>query len=366
MGKILYIGESIGKISSGGDVVNERNRRVLNIVFGADFFEYRLRHVNKIVTFFHLLQGNPALISFSDCRRILRMIDRNGIGQVFLGSSKYGKLASLIKRNHPSVRVITFFHNIERQYYEEELRIENRMKTRFVAHVVAKNECRAVSDSDTLITLNRRDSALLKRIYGRNADFELPMSFPDCYDADRAAAGRGKGGVEKPFKILFVGNNFFANNQGVSWFIREVLPALGGATLTIVGKGMDSVFQSRFNVEVTGYVADLSPYYYSADAVVVPIFSGGGMKTKTAEAMMYGCPVVGTTEAFEGYDVDYERIGGLANTAEEMIEKLNRLRDNGFSEHCRSYARSEFLEKYSLSSSLRLIERHLVQAGPSF
>ena len=35
-------------------------------------------------------------------------------------------------------------------------------------------------------------------------------------------------------------------------------------------------------------VDDLAPYYKKAAAVIMPIFMGGGMKVKTAEALMNG------------------------------------------------------------------------------
>jgi len=35
--------------------------------------------------------------------------------------------------------------------------------------------------------------------------------------------------------------------------------------------------------------------------VILPIISGSGMKTKTAEALMYGKSIIGIKEAFEGY-----------------------------------------------------------------
>lgn len=38
--------------------------------------------------------------------------------------------------------------------------------------------------------------------------------------------------------------------------------------------------------------------------MVMPIFSGSGMKVKTAEALMYGKFLIGTKEAFEGYEID--------------------------------------------------------------
>lgn len=63
--------------------------------------------------------------------------------------------------------------------------------------------------------------------------------------------------------------------------------------------------------------------------------------------MMYGCPIVGTEEAFEGYDIEYDKIGARCNTPKEFIETIDQLRNS--KEHLLNsakYSRITFLEKY--------------------
>ena len=73
--------------------------------------------------------------------------------------------------------------------------------------------------------------------------------------------------------------------------------------LTIVGKGFDEVVGLVGpNIKVHGYVTNLSAFYNQADIVLNPIFSGSGMKTKVAEALYYGKPVLSTQMGLSGYD----------------------------------------------------------------
>jgi glycosyltransferase involved in cell wall biosynthesis len=103
------------------------------------------------------------------------------------------------------------------------------------------------------------------------------------------------------------------------------------------------------DVEVIGSVPDLTPYINEADIMILPIFKGSGMKVKTCESLMFGKNILGTDEAFEGYDADYERIGGKCNTADDFIGKINdfiaspRPRFN-------TYSRQLYLERYSEST----------------
>ena len=53
--------------------------------------------------------------------------------------------------------------------------------------------------------------------------------------------------------------------------------------------------------------------------MVLPIFSGSGMKVKTCESLMYGKNIIGTDEALEGYEIEQGVSAWRCNTAEEFI-----------------------------------------------
>ena len=126
------------------------------------------------------------------------------------------------------------------------------------------------------------------------------------------------------------------------------------ARLVVVGKGMDALAGelSRENIEVHGFVDDLDAFYYRADIMVLPIFSGGGMKTKTAEAMMFGKTIFGTAESFIGYDLDHDKAGALCGTADEFVAAIGRFSASRPSKKFNEYTRSQFLDKYENRGSL--------------
>ena len=119
-------------------------------------------------------------------------------------------------------------------------------------------------------------------------------------------------------------------------------------------------------VKVLGTVDSLDEYYLNADVVIAPIFSGGGMKVKTAEALSYGKTIFGTKEAFEGYEVDYDKIGGLCNTKEEFIEKINKYIkwwEENNKPKFNEYSKTIFKEKYSYESSLEKFKKLFRELG---
>ncbi len=288
---------------------------------------------------------------------IFRLIKKEKIEIVFLSSSRYGKLARKIKKRFPHIRIAIFFHNIEKQYVVEEYRVNPSLKNKLISHVTVYNERMSCLYGDYFIVLNQRDQLLLKSYYNIESTFLLPTTFIDKYDPTKKRTID----IEHTFTILFVGFAFFANIEGVTWFIENICPALRNYRLQIVGSGMDTKFTSSNNIEVHGFVDDLADFYYNADLVILPIFSGGGMKTKTAEALMYGCPIVGTKEAFEGYELDYERVGGVANTKEEMIDRIETLQMNLDKRiEAGKYARTIFEQKYEFSRTVEILKNRML------
>lgn len=357
MERLLYIGDNPNKVKNGGDWVNQRNIFALKTIYKENFHTYSVMCKNSFKTFANLLRNYMLGLSPHIVKEITKYIRDNNIDSIFLSTSKFGKLAKILRKEFPNLKIYVFFHNIEKQYTTEEVRINPTWKNKFIAKKTAYNEALSCEFADKIILLNQRDNLLLNKLYGKTANILLPTTFIDKFESGL----KTKNATNRPLTLLFVGFAFFANIEGVTWFIKNILPHLQNCKLQVVGNGMNQIFTSSDNLEVYGYVDDLASFYYNADIVVLPIFSGGGMKTKTAEALMYGCPIIGTQEAFEGYNIDYNKIGGLANTKEEMIASINRLKNNPILiEKASKYARTIFKQSYSIQTTIETLKENLL------
>jgi glycosyltransferase involved in cell wall biosynthesis len=105
---------------------------------------------------------------------------------------------------------------------------------------------------------------------------------------------------------------------------------------------------------VIGPVDNLFEWYRLARFVIAPIFDGSGMKTKVAEAMMYGKKVVGTPEAFSGYEVGQDA-GWVCRTPDDFVAAIN--------EACKEIhspfdpqLRNIYLQKYSFEAAKKKLE----------
>lgn len=343
--RILYVGERADKIRSGGDSVNLRNismlERVPNVSLDFEPLADRVPRLYKLLLWTGRL--TPAIQ-----RRIIRRIKEGKYDYVFLNSSLMGRLARRIKQLFPHIKIICCYHNIEKQYARELLRISGWSHWPFYLGA-AYNERLMIRFADVHLVLNERDAEVMRREYGRTADIILPVAYADVFDEAKCRKLYRLSDLSEPV-YLFVGSAFFANIDGVRWLVRNVVPRVRGRFI-IVGRGMDG-YKKEFasdRVQVIGYVEDLSTLYYAATAAVFPIFAGGGMKTKTAEALMYGRTVVGTPEAFEGYKLT-EGAMYCCHTADEFIQTLNQLADSSRRDCYNIASRQTYIADYSFDA----------------
>lgn len=314
--KILYIGKKILKPKSGADQVNKRNQIILEENFD--------------VLYLPIVPGRFFKLYLRITDQYLKLIDKvivnNEFEYVYIEQSTYGRACRYIKKKYPNLKIIIFFHNIELQYATEYIKTCGLKAIPFFL-TIKYWEKKSCLYADYCITLNKRDTLLLNKIYGKKSSIELPTSFPDLFDEKKALSERGT--IESyTIDYLFVGVSFFANIEAVQWFINNVMPRVEGH-LHVIGNGMDKIkFENLSDrIHIHGFVDDLSEYYYKARMVISPIHVGGGMKTKTAEALMYGKTILGSKEAFEGYEID-ENCMILCNTAEDYLYNISSFKNN--------------------------------------
>ena len=136
---------------------------------------------------------------------------------------------------------------------------------------------------------------------------------PNGVDTDFFSKPRMAGGEKDPqalskkSTVLFVGSmDYHANIDGVTWFARDVWPALSekhpALEFVIVGRApsKEVLALASDKIRVTGTVDDVRPFYASAIASVVPLRVGGGTRLKILESMAAGVPVISTSLGAEG------------------------------------------------------------------
>ena len=253
------------------------------------------------------------------------------IKTVFIEDSVFGNLVKKIKNRCKECKVLSFYHDVKADLYKQWMDNERTLKSKIEYTIGIRQEYVNQKYADINIVFNERDAKTYQVYYGKRPEAILPLPAPVpsiSHDIMNSI-------TEKDDKkhILFVGKKYYPNLVGFKWFVDNVLPSLtANIQVDVVGRGLEEL-RSEYSdprINVIGGVESLNPYYENADIVIAPLFDGGGMKSKTVEALSFGKIFVGTEESLFGFweEMDSDIRGKTCyqcNTQEEWIQTINNL-----------------------------------------
>lgn len=255
---------------------------------------------SKIEKIGAVLHGYSPYLNKKSVSKIIEIIQEKDISIVYIDNSISGQLVKRIKERYTDITIIAFFHDIEIVKMREDKDVSFLRK--MILPVFYRNERLTVEFADRTIVLNERDKKQYEKEYNKIPDAIVPISIPEITNIPFDV----KHYENEKLKILFVGVEYGPNLSGVRWLLNNVLPLITcDYEFNIVGYNMEK-YRAEFEeysdkIHVIGTVESLKEWYVNADLIVAPIFEGGGMKVKTAEALSYGKNFIGCTESLEGY-----------------------------------------------------------------
>ena len=180
---------------------------------------------------------------------------------------------------------------------------------------------------DATLAVSESDKRWLEEAGGPSSRVTV---VPIAVDPDELAPVHRRHGAGH---ILHLGTMYWPPNvDGVRWFVREVLPRIRtqrpDAVFDVVGAHPPRRVLAAGKgtaVNVTGYVADPTPYLEAASLAVVPLRAGSGMRVKILTALAQGLPVVSTSIGCDGIAVEDGRHLLIADTAEAFAAATLRL-----------------------------------------
>lgn len=314
MKNVLLITDTAPQDKSGGGTNGNMHCRMINAIENLNVYSLYItnqsiectEHIaqitgsSKIEKVGAIVCGYTPYLNKRARKYILRTIKEKNISIVYIDNSISGNLIKDIKKSFLSIKVIAFFHDIEIIKMKKEK--NDSLLRKLVLPVFYRNEEQTVFYADKTIVLNERDKDQYEKEYKKTPDAMVPISIPEIENLQFDK----KHIKNKRLKVLFVGVEYGPNLSGVRWFLNNVLPCITcDFEFNIVGYNMEK-YRTEFEeysdkVHVIGTVESLREWYTDADLIVAPIFEGGGMKVKTAEALSYGKHFVGCTESLEGY-----------------------------------------------------------------
>ncbi len=174
--------------------------------------------------------------------------------------------------------------------------LEARDAPRSVTPAMVAAEAAAFRAADLVLAIKDEDAAHIRAVAGDAVVATLPVTVT-------APAVPLDG--PRPAVALFVGTDFSANVDALTWLLAEIWPrvvaARPDARLRVVGSVAGRVAAPwPAGAERVGFVEDLGAEYAGAALAVVPVRFGSGVKIKLVESLAWGLPVVATALGAEG------------------------------------------------------------------
>lgn len=336
--KLLFLAQSdfVSENENGGVIITRRNYKILCAILGHDNVDIAIIAKDNISKGFVKnksaiwIEGNirgirntineifdHTYVTAKGEKKIFEVLNRTKYDVVWLDSTHYGTLARKIKKRF-NIKIVSYAYDFESEYMKMYCTPSIMHPNYYIKMFrVRQNEQDAILYSDKFICISERDRSLYLKKYHCQVDMVLPVTLDDRFD-NRS----GITSFDSKY-ILFVGSYFKPNIEGIMWFASNVAPKIK-ADVHVIGNGMEKLNAETLpdNIKILGRVDNLAEHYINASAVIMPIFSGSGMKVKTAEAMMYGKPILATDEALQGYDIDAIEGVYRCNTAEAFIDAI--------------------------------------------
>ena len=253
-------------------------------------------------------------------------------------------------------------HNVEYDFSKNDYLKDKTFLKNLTYFFSKKHESYIVKNAIKLITLTNEDKNRLIELYnidGANIDvIPIALKKPDVKE---------KLSYDIVPNLLITGSLWYqVNITGIEWFLKNVIPLLRSKiNLRIAGSNPSREFVQlckECGVELVVSPESMKEHLEWCDLVVVPIFSGAGMKVKIAEALSYGKPVITTDYGAIGYNLTSEVNSYIANTAENIANYINQYIGLS-SEKKRKMSESAkklFNEKYEINTVKKVLEKIIV------
>jgi polysaccharide biosynthesis protein PslH len=135
-----------------------------------------------------------------------------------------------------------------------------------------------------------------------------------------------------PSRLIITGTlNYHPNVASVEYFVKDILPLIRQQQpdihLQLVGAHPAASIKAleTDQIEVTGFVDSITDYLERATLALAPVVYGSGMQIKVLEAFLTGTPLVATSVALRGLNVQHEQEVLVGDTPADFAAAVLRL-----------------------------------------
>ncbi len=255
-------------------------------------------------------------------------------------------------REYSDARIVMRAHNVEHEIWERITQnTGSNLRKLYLAYLTRKLKEYEIGQFpiyDYLVTLTERDlQQFLAKGYTNGAS-AAPIGF------DSGAYPDTPPEIGTSMSLCFIGSlDWLPNLEGLEWFLAYCWPKINQRwpemTLHIAGRNtpMRLLDLKMPNVFVHGEVSDATQFIAQHSVMIVPLFSGSGMRVKIVEGMMMGKVVITTSVGKEGIVGTHKKDFLVADSEEAFIQAIQYCVDKpqqalAISKHAQENAEQQF------------------------
>jgi glycosyltransferase involved in cell wall biosynthesis len=271
-------------------------------------------------------------------------------------------------RENSKAKIIYRAHNIEHEIWSRTAIMAHGLEKWYLKNLskrIKKFEVQTLNKYDLLVPITGRDGAILDKLGNKKPRHVSQTGI------DSSVLIPNSKNLKHPTLFHIGSLEWSPNQEGLIWFfdncwdsIREKYPDL---RFYIAGRNAPVWFQRMLNltnVVFMGEVADAYEFINSKSIMVVPLFSGSGMRIKIIEGMALGKPIVTTAIGTEGISttsgvniVVTEDAAGFVQSISDLIE--NREYFDKISKNAIEYIHENFDNLSSAGALIEFYKKHI-------
>lgn len=236
-------------------------------------------------------------------------------------------------RKYSKAKLVIRSHNVEfliwKRIAEKELNILKKSYLKILAHRLEREELSRIQNYDAMLCVSDKDAN-----YFRNNGFERPCAtIPIGIDVMKSL-DFNQSEVNFPNLFHLGALDWIPNQEGLFWFLEEVWPLLISKypqlQFHIAGRrpSKEILEINTPGVKVHGEIDDAAKFIKHNAIMVVPLFSGSGMRVKIIEGMMLGKAIVSTKIGAEGINCRNGHDILIADESQSFYNSLCQLIDD--------------------------------------
>ena len=235
-------------------------------------------------------------------------------------------------RKYSNAKCILRAHNVEFEIWQSLAEIESNPIKKWYLQILSKRlksfELSQLNLFDGLSCVTEKDAKVFESL-GYSKSWHVA---PTGMDISRLQPNYNT--LEEK-SVLHLGSmDWMPNQEAVKWFIKEVWPSLKikfpQLKFYVAGRNMPPEFHqfSGNGIEILGEVENAIELMNSKSIMVVPLFSGSGIRVKILEGLALGKCMVSTELGYTGIDVTPGKNIFRAENATEFVSQISNILSN--------------------------------------